>query len=465
MHSQLDRIAPSLLDKANLIVDLILVAAAIGVSLRLPGHHFMACTVMLTVAATVTWFISIAVLRLYAPWTPRTRIDSLAMGTLAAVATTGVVAGSDFIIHGGAFSVDPVRFGMILFAVENLIRISLFARLTARFPDQTGTVLIIGTGELGVETARLLAATSSTKRVLGFLHFDGEPTVVAAMKRSPVFAAAAQLDVVLRDQAVDEIYVAGRVMTQGEEMQRVVQACEAVGVPFAVPLHSLTYHRSTPFGSSATLDPYVHYSSTRSMPVQYALKRVIDIAASTLALFLLSPLLVGVALAIKLTSPGPVLFKQRRVGLHGCRFNMFKFRSMVVNAEQLQAQLLIENEQSGPVFKMKNDPRMTPIGRFIRKYSIDELPQLINILRGDMTIVGPRPAVPAEVEKYSTWQRRRLSVRPGLTCYWQVSGRNEIGFDEWMRLDLQYIDNWSLAVDVRLILRTVPVVLAGKGAS
>ena len=144
---------------------------------------------------------------------------------------------------------------------------------------------------------------------------------------------------------------------------------------------------------------------------------------------------------------------------------MLKFRSMVVNAEELKEALLAANEQTGPVFKMKRDPRITAVGRFIRKYSIDELAQLVNVLRGDMSIVGPRPPVPKEVAKYEAWQRRRLSVRPGLTCIWPVSGRNQIGFEDWMRLDMRYIDHWSLVWDFRLILATVPVVVTGRGAS
>jgi lipopolysaccharide/colanic/teichoic acid biosynthesis glycosyltransferase len=179
----------------------------------------------------------------------------------------------------------------------------------------------------------------------------------------------------------------------------------------------------------------------------------------------LLPLFLVVGLLIKLTSKGPILFKQERVGLNGKSFRMLKFRSMVVNAEQLKARLEALNEQSGPVFKMKNDPRITSVGRFIRRYSIDELPQLINVLRGDMSIVGPRPPVPKEVAKYEPWQRRRLSVRPGLTCIWQVSGRNHISFQDWMYLDMRYIDHWSLSQDFDLILRTVPVVLTGRGAS
>jgi len=182
-------------------------------------------------------------------------------------------------------------------------------------------------------------------------------------------------------------------------------------------------------------------------------------------LLLLSPLLLGVAAIVRLTSRGPVLFRQQRVGRHGRPFHMLKFRSMVVNAEGLKARLMAQNEQAGPVFKMRRDPRITSFGRFIRRYSVDELPQLLNVLRGEMSIVGPRPPVPSEVARYEAWQRRRLSVRPGLTCVWQVSGRNEISFEEWMYLDLQYIDHWSLAQDFQLILKTLPVVLTGRGAS
>ena len=165
----------------------------------------------------------------------------------------------------------------------------------------------------------------------------------------------------------------------------------------------------------------------------------------------------------------PAVFGQARAPVRGTingkPFRMLKFRTMVENADAMKDQLAAQNEMDGPVFKMKNDPRVTPLGRFLRKFSIDELPQLVNVLRGDMTVVGPRPPVPKEVAKYEGWQRRRLSVRPGLTCTWQVSGRNEISFEQWMYMDLQYIDNWTFTRDIALILKTVPVVLTGRGAS
>jgi lipopolysaccharide/colanic/teichoic acid biosynthesis glycosyltransferase len=170
------------------------------------------------------------------------------------------------------------------------------------------------------------------------------------------------------------------------------------------------------------------------------------------------------ALIIKLTSQGPILFKQRRCGLNGRHFVMYKFRSMVDNAEQMRVEMEALNEMDGPVFKSSRDPRVTFIGKIIRRFSIDELPQLFNVLRGDMSLVGPRPPIPQEVARYERWQRRRLSMKPGMTCLWQISGRNEVSFDDWMKLDLVYIDNWSLLLDLKILLKTVPVVLLGRGA-
>lgn len=195
-------------------------------------------------------------------------------------------------------------------------------------------------------------------------------------------------------------------------------------------------------------------------------KQAIDFLGALALLVLLAPLLLAVAVAIRLTSPGPVLFRQQRSGLNGHPFTMLKFRSMVSDAEQLRHELEALNEMSGPVFKVTKDPRITPLGRFLRKYSIDELPQLFNVLAGDMSLVGPRPLPVHEVQRFDDpAHRRRLSVKPGLTCLWQISGRNQVkDFREWVKLDLHYIDNWSLWLDLSILLRTVPVVLAGTGA-
>jgi exopolysaccharide biosynthesis polyprenyl glycosylphosphotransferase len=207
------------------------------------------------------------------------------------------------------------------------------------------------------------------------------------------------------------------------------------------------------------------FSSTPSDGTALLVKRVMDVVVALGGLVVLSPILALAALAVKLQDGGPVFFVQERSGLYGRPFPMLKFRSMVIDAEAQKAKLEAQNEMSGPVFKMKADPRITRVGAFLRKSSIDELPQIWNVLRGEMSIVGPRPPLPAEVARYERWQMRRLSMRPGLTCIWQVSGRNKVDFDNWMRLDLEYIDSWSLFLDIKLILLTFPVVLTGRGAS
>ena len=193
-------------------------------------------------------------------------------------------------------------------------------------------------------------------------------------------------------------------------------------------------------------------------------KRAIDIIGAISGLLLLSPIIVIVACAIKFTSKGPIFFSQKRVGKNGELFDMYKFRSMVVNAEELKEKLAHQNEMSGPMFKMKDDPRVTKVGKFIRKTSLDELPQLLNVLKGDMSLVGPRPSLHKEVVQFEKWMYRRLSVKPGLTCYWQVSGRNNIDFEDWMKLDIKYVDERNIWIDIKLIFKTVLVLFGDKNA-
>lgn len=206
-------------------------------------------------------------------------------------------------------------------------------------------------------------------------------------------------------------------------------------------------------------------SNNREYSIYNFIKRVLDILCSLVGLLILSPILVIVAILIKVDSKGPILFSQKRVGLNGHTFKMYKFRSMVIDAEELKNRLHEQNEMSGPMFKIKNDPRITKIGRFIRKTSIDELPQLINILKGEMSLVGPRPSLPKEVEEFEPWMRKRLAVKPGLTCYWQVMGRNSIGFEEWMKLDVKYVEDRSFLLDLKLIFKTFFVLFGDEHAS
>lgn len=206
------------------------------------------------------------------------------------------------------------------------------------------------------------------------------------------------------------------------------------------------------------------FENKQNLRVYEIFKRIIDIIGAGLGLILLSPIIAIVACAVKVTSKGPIFFSQKRVGKNGELFEMYKFRSMVVNAEELKENLEEQNEMSGPMFKIKDDPRITKVGKFIRKTSIDELPQLWNILKGDMSLVGPRPSLPKEVEQFDNWMFKRLSVRPGLTCYWQVSGRNNIDFEDWMKLDIKYVEERNFWIDIKLIFKTVFVLFGDKNA-
>jgi exopolysaccharide biosynthesis polyprenyl glycosylphosphotransferase len=249
-------------------------------------------------------------------------------------------------------------------------------------------------------------------------------------------------------------------------VEKAIQACELEGVEawlvadfFQTQISRTTFDDF--FGR-----PVLVFRTVPEASWEGVIKQIIDLVGALVLLALLSVIYVPVAILIKLTSPGPILFRQQRCGLNGRPFTMLKFRSMVTNAEQRQAELAALNEMDGPVFKVTNDPRVTPIGRWLRKYSIDEVPQLFNVLRGEMSLVGPRPLPVDEVERFDDpAHRRRLSVKPGMTCLWQISGRNEVrDFRDWVRLDLEYIDNWSLWLDLKIMWRTIPVVLAGVGA-
>ncbi len=325
-------------------------------------------------------------------------------------------------------------------------------------------IVVVGAGSLGRLTERRIRDCSSRRTVLGHLRVGGEP--LDARLGKPLLGNAGELESILNRHVVDEIYFASNGLDVAPEIQRAIATCERLGIPFALPAcGGYRIARAALTHPEAAPDGYVHYLSVRRKPLQRALKRLLDIIVSATALLVLAPLLVAAALAVKLTSPGPILFAQERVGMRGRHFRMLKFRSMTANAEQLKAELLHKNERSGPAFKLRSDPRVTPVGRWLRKYSIDELPQLLNVLRGEMSLVGPRPAIPEEVSHYAAWQRRRLSVRPGLTCVWQVSGRDAVSFGSWMVMDMRYIDHWNLGEDLKLILRTLPVVVTGKGAS
>jgi exopolysaccharide biosynthesis polyprenyl glycosylphosphotransferase len=241
--------------------------------------------------------------------------------------------------------------------------------------------------------------------------------------------------------------------------------CESAGLKVYLAVNLFDFKFSKAKQTDLQGFPLLAFDSTPDNLGLLFMKRIIDFTVTGIGFFALLPVYAIIAIMIKATSSGPVFYKQLRCGLHGRRFMFYKFRTMVENAEMKLKEIIEYNEMEGPVFKMTDDPRITKIGKLLRKFSLDELPQLWNVLKGDMSLVGPRPPLPREVENYDNWQRRKLSMRPGITCLWQAGGRNDItDFKEWMRLDLEYIDNWSLGLDFRILLKTIPVVLLGTGA-
>jgi exopolysaccharide biosynthesis polyprenyl glycosylphosphotransferase len=339
-----------------------------------------------------------------------------------------------------------------------------FVRALILDPAGRRHVLVAG----GREEVRRAAASIDAHRDWGLrvvgLVSDG--TWQHAQGSHPVLGTFADIPGLVNRQVIDEVIVvasSGR-LDQLKELEPVFLRLEEQGLVLRLLVNFLPQALSDISFEEFGGMPMLTFSTAPRNETLLFVRRCADATMATLLLAVLSPLFVAIAIAIKVTSKGPVLFRQTRCGLNGRPFTFLKFRSMLVGADALKATLTQYNEVGGPAFKMTNDPRVTPVGRLLRRTSLDELPQLWNILKGDMSFIGPRPAVVEEVQQYEPWQRRRLSMKPGLTCLWQVSGRSELTFDEWMRLDLEYIDNWSLWLDVKIALKTIPAVLLGRGA-
>ena len=456
------RLSPGFAGRVNLAIDLFVLVGSLVAGVRLSGAPFGGEALWFSVSAVAVWVVTATALRYYIFGDIlRTVLDDIALATLLVMAMATILMVASFAVPSGTPFPRLGKVLVFLWPTTVALRVLLFRRLATREIPQD-EILIIGTTAVGRLTGEDLISRGQ-HHVQGFLRFPEDPETQSLP--GPLLGTSCDLEQLLRTTAVSEVYVAGNVAKHADQMQGVIKVCEKLGIPFALPAYSFRLERAQPRDKKAISDGFLHYQAHDAKPQQMAIKRLFDIVSSAVALWMLLPMFAVVALAIKLSSRGPVFFKQVRVGLFGKPFHMLKFRSMVINAEELKAKLEKQNEQAGPVFKMKQDPRITGVGRFIRKYSIDELPQLINVLRGDMSIVGPRPPVPQEVAKYEPWQRRRLSVRPGLTCICQVSGRNQISFEEWMYLDMQYIDHWSLGQVIGLIFKTVPIVITGRGAS
>lgn len=278
----------------------------------------------------------------------------------------------------------------------------------------------------------------------------------------PLIGSLDKLPDLIRENHIDYVFftVPGRRI---DDVREAMLICEEMGVMVCMQADFIELTASRYQVSEFAGKPAIVYSREPEVTTSILLKAMLDRTAAVCGLLVLSPLLLSIAGAVKLTSRGPVLFGQERCGLHGRRFKVLKFRTMVRNAESLKKSLVHLNEMDGHAFKIKDDPRVTQIGKVLRKLSLDELPQLFNVAKGDMSLVGPRPPLPDEVRHYDLWQRRKLSMKPGITCLWQVGDRNDSSFDQWMRQDLEYIDNWSLMLDAKILLRTIPAVINATG--
>jgi exopolysaccharide biosynthesis polyprenyl glycosylphosphotransferase len=330
------------------------------------------------------------------------------------------------------------------------------------FSQQGGqNILIIGTSAKARKMGNLISRYSDWGlRILGYVNAAPGSNF---KPQGDVLGSVSDLPRIVDDNIVDEILFVGDRQSLNL-LDKVLELCSEQGIrtrlaadffPAKVTNLSMEFLENV---------PVITFSSAPEHAPSLFIKRVLDIIISAVFLIVTLPILAMVGILVKLTSKGPIIYRQVRCGLYGRKFILYKIRSMWDGAEDVLWEIKHLNEMDGPVFKMRNDPRITPLGRFLRKSSIDEWPQFWNVLKGDMSLVGPRAPLPEEVREYTRWQRRRLSVKPGITCLWQVSGRNEIDFHEWMKLDLNYIDNWSLLLDIEILLRTFPVVLFGKGA-
>lgn len=326
-------------------------------------------------------------------------------------------------------------------------------------------VVFVGSGPRAIELAqKIMRHTELGYRLLGFVDDEfivSDKYIPRALRLGKLH----QFPQYIESHVVDEVFIALPIKSYYEEIRAIMELCREVGISCRLQSDWFEFKNIRTY--SYTLDDVplsaIHFTQNDHSDILW-LKRGIDIGIAVLALILTFPFMLLMALLVKLSSPGPVFFKQVRIGYNKRRFTMYKFRTMIDGAEKMQVDLEHLNELEGPVFKMKDDPRITPIGKWMRRLSIDELPQFVNILKGDMSLVGPRPLPLRDARGIAErWQKRRYSMRPGMTCLWQINGRNRVTFSEWVKLDLEYIDNWSLALDLKILWKTFPAIIKATG--
>ncbi len=361
------------------------------------------------------------------------------------------------------FLIEFAIFGFIYLFLSRLIEYHVFKTYRAKGFNQVNIVLIADESSLPfIET--LLTNKEWGYRIVAIFTAS---SVIKEKYEKSIILLPEQYLLVLNDlmevDILDEVlYLKGKVIPS--EVRETVRSCEELGVIFSLRYKDSNIKLTNAIKSTIGDEKFLTFINIPHNLFALTIKKIMDISISLFLIIILSPVLIGIALMIKLTSPGPVIFKQTRVGRRGRQFSLFKFRTMIQDAEKLRKELAEDNEADGPVFKIKDDPRVTGIGRILRKSGLDELPQLFNILRGQMSLIGPRPPLPEETKSYKRWQLRRLSVKPGLSCFWQIKpDRNNIKFEKWMEMDLAYIDNWSLRLDFIILLKTIATVFQRTG--
>lgn len=403
------------------------------------------------------------------------RFTTLTSAVAGMVKATSVCAFLLFVI-GESLGISKLPGRVVLLTWATVTLIGILSRIVLRWiltaVRRSGYncrhVVFVGTDEHALDLAHNIETHPELGcRVVGFIAESEKAVQVgtATISKWPVVGTVGRIQEFLEKKTVDEAIICLSIKDQFPQIYHVFELCRELGVvvrmiPREADLKVLTRLQIESFGDYRVITFF-----REKLLLQLLLKRIMDVLISATALLLLSPLMLAVAIIIKVTSPGPVFFVQERVGMNRRKFKLLKFRSMVADAEKRKKELEALNEMDGPVFKVRNDPRVTRIGRFIRKTSIDELPQLINVLKGEMALVGPRPPLPSEVDQYEWLHRRRLSIKPGITCLWQVNGRNTVTFGKWMEMDKEYVENWSIWLDIKILFRTLPVVLLGHGAS
>jgi exopolysaccharide biosynthesis polyprenyl glycosylphosphotransferase len=393
----------------------------------------------------------------------KTLIAILVAGVLTALALGTPIFLFKMVLISRLFIAITLVLTVLLLVVERHL-LNIFLDYIHKLGYNQVNLLIVGTGRRAQEFIRVVKSHANWGlRIVGLID-DDHGMFGKEIEGYRVLGRIQDIPFIIHRKVIDRvIFVVPRLWLN--RIDEAILACEREGIPTTISMDLYNLRIATVRQTDFSGFPLLEFETFMAKEWQLFAKRTFDIFFSLFLLMLLAPLFIFIAVAIKLSSKGPVFFKQPRCGLNGRTFTLFKFRSMFVGAEMKRRELEKMNEMDGPVFKIKRDPRITPLGRILRHLSLDELPQLFNVLKGDMSFVGPRPPLAIEVEMYKLWQRRRLSLKPGLTCIWQVSGRNKIGFEKWMEMDLEYIDKWSLWLDFKILVKTVFVVMFGYGAS